>query len=227
MRTLCYTGDFSDYLVNLCDLNQTLGLAGRAFRDQVEAQLPDDIINMMYMLRPIPEDDDDFLQVVELAGKRIEEIKRRAKARSKMEIKTHKNSNEKEKEKEKVKNKNGETKKEKKDNKNKNNYKKDTQEKKIKEEKFALMKEALDGISELLIQKHKTTGVSCWRCGRNNHYTTECYAKTTEYGENLKKPKVSSQPKRKRNDDDKEEENDKKKAKTAVVRAEPEEVKER
>jgi hypothetical protein len=33
---------------------------------------------MMSMLGPIPEDDDAFLQVVELAGKRIEEMKRRA-----------------------------------------------------------------------------------------------------------------------------------------------------
>jgi hypothetical protein len=35
---------------------------------------------MMYILGLIPEDHDDFLQVVELAGKRIEEMKRRAKA---------------------------------------------------------------------------------------------------------------------------------------------------
>jgi hypothetical protein len=34
----------------------------------------------MYMLGSIPEDDDAFLQVVELAGKRIEEMKRRSKA---------------------------------------------------------------------------------------------------------------------------------------------------
>jgi hypothetical protein len=37
---------------------------------------------MIYMLGPTPEHDDAFLQVVELAGKRIEEIKRRAKARN-------------------------------------------------------------------------------------------------------------------------------------------------
>jgi hypothetical protein len=36
----------------------------------------------MYILGPIPEDDDAFLQVVELAGKRIEEMKRCAKARN-------------------------------------------------------------------------------------------------------------------------------------------------
>jgi hypothetical protein len=134
MRKLRYTGDVSDYLVNLRDLNKTVGSAGQAFRDQVEAQLPDDIINMMYMLGPIAEDDEDFFQVVELAGKRIEQMKRRPKARSKMEIKKHKNSNENEKGRREDKNKNKETKKEKKDNKNKNNNKKDTQEKKTTEE---------------------------------------------------------------------------------------------
>jgi hypothetical protein len=50
LRNLRYTGGLSDYLVNLRDLNQVVTAAGQAFRDQVEAQLPDDIITMMYML---------------------------------------------------------------------------------------------------------------------------------------------------------------------------------
>jgi hypothetical protein len=82
LRKLHYTGDVSDYLVNLKDLNQVVAAADQAFRDQVEAPLPDDIITMMYMLGPIPEDDDDFLQVVETAGKRVEEYKRRQKERT-------------------------------------------------------------------------------------------------------------------------------------------------
>jgi hypothetical protein len=59
----------------------------------VEPQLFDDIINMMYRLGLIPEDDDDFLQAVELAQKMIEKMKRRGKVRSKIEIKTNKNTN--------------------------------------------------------------------------------------------------------------------------------------
>jgi hypothetical protein len=51
----------------------------------------------MYMLGPIPEDDDAFLQVVELAGKMIEEMKRRAKARNFAEAKPQKNTSAKEK----------------------------------------------------------------------------------------------------------------------------------
>jgi hypothetical protein len=52
---------------------------------------------MMYMLGLIPEYDDAFLQVVELAGKRIEEMKRPAKARNFGEPKPQKNTTEKEK----------------------------------------------------------------------------------------------------------------------------------
>jgi hypothetical protein len=60
LRKLRDRGDVEDYLVNLRDLNFTVASAGQAFRDQVEAQLPDDIINMMYMLGLIPKDDDAF-----------------------------------------------------------------------------------------------------------------------------------------------------------------------
>jgi hypothetical protein len=63
-------------------LNYIVASVGQAFRDHVEAQHPDNIINMIYMLRPIPEDDDVFLEVVELPGKQIEEMKRHAKARN-------------------------------------------------------------------------------------------------------------------------------------------------
>jgi hypothetical protein len=51
----------------------------------------------MYMLGLIPEDDDAFLQVVALAGNRIEEMKRRAKVRNVGEPKPQKNTTEKEK----------------------------------------------------------------------------------------------------------------------------------
>jgi hypothetical protein len=63
-------------------LNQTIASARQAFRDQVEAHLPDDIFDMRYILGPIPEDDDAFLQLIDLAGKRVEEMKRRVPARN-------------------------------------------------------------------------------------------------------------------------------------------------
>jgi hypothetical protein len=92
-------GDVSDYLVNLRDLNQTVVSARPGLRDQVEAQLADDIVHMMYMLEPILEDDDAFLPVVELAGTRVDEMKRRAKAHNFGEAKPQKTTSENEKEK--------------------------------------------------------------------------------------------------------------------------------
>jgi hypothetical protein len=109
--------------VDLGYLNHTVASAGQAFRDQVKAQLPDGIINMMYMLGLISEDDDASLQVVDLAGKRIEEMKRRATAHNFRKAKPQTNTTEKENE--KVINKNKDNRKEKKKeeaykNKNKN-----------------------------------------------------------------------------------------------------------
>jgi hypothetical protein len=78
-------------------LNFAVASVGQVFRDEVKAQLPNDTVNMMYILGPIPGDDDAFLQVVELAGKRIEEIKRYAKAHNFGQVKPQKISTEKEK----------------------------------------------------------------------------------------------------------------------------------
>jgi hypothetical protein len=56
---------------------------------------------MMYMLGSIPDDDDDFLQVVETAGKRVEEYKWRTTERTSGETKPNKNSTDKNTNKEK------------------------------------------------------------------------------------------------------------------------------
>jgi hypothetical protein len=130
LRKLRYKGDVSDYLVNFRDLNQTVASAGQAFPDQVKVHLPDNIVNMMYLLGPILEDDDVFLQVVELAGKRVDEMKRRAKARNIGEAKPQETTIEKRKE--KVINKNKDNRKEKK---NEETYKNNKKDQKIKNPK--------------------------------------------------------------------------------------------
>jgi hypothetical protein len=43
--------------------------------DQVEAELTNNIVNMMYMLGPILEDEDPILQLVELVGKELRKCK--------------------------------------------------------------------------------------------------------------------------------------------------------
>jgi hypothetical protein len=156
----------------------------------------------MYTLGPIPDDDDDVLQMVETAGKRVEEYKRRTKERTYGETKPNKNSTD------KSTNKEQENKTENKQDYNKDENKKEVKDKKSKDKRFSSTKEALNGISDELIQKHKAANATCWQCGRSNHYTTECYPKTADGGKSLEKPTVSSQRKRQRSDEENEVENE-------------------
>jgi hypothetical protein len=121
-------------------------------------------------------------------------------------------------EKEKVMNKNKDNRKEKKKEETYKTNKQEEKQKKHKEKKYASTKEAIKGISEELIQKHKSAGACCWRCDQSNHYIMECNAKTAENGDSLEKPTISSQNKRKRNNDD-EESKHMKKEKRAAIRA--------
>jgi hypothetical protein len=103
------------------------------------------------------------------------------------------------------------------ENKNENSerYGKNDKQRK-KEQKFATVREALEGIDEELIKKYKNLGASCWRCGRSNHFTLECDAKSTETGVSIGKPAISSQQKRNVEEEDNVEEN--KRATTASTR---------
>ena len=47
------------------------------------------------------------------------------------------------------------------------------------------MHAALQGINQLLIDKRKELRVECWRCGRNSHYTLDCFANTSLDGKVL------------------------------------------
>jgi hypothetical protein len=84
--------------------------------------------------------------------------------------------------------------------KNKDNVQKKNQKKK-RDYKFDKVKEALQGMSDNMITKHKDAKANSWRCGREGHYTLECYAKKTEEGEKIVKVAVSSARKRQRNND--------------------------
>jgi ATPase subunit of ABC transporter with duplicated ATPase domains len=59
---------------------------------------------------------------------------------------------------------------------NENNRIQKKDQKKKRDFKFGSIKEALDGIHEEPIAKHKEVKANCWRCRRERHYTLECYA---------------------------------------------------
>jgi hypothetical protein len=166
----------------------------------------------MYILRRISEDHNALLQVVELVEKRIMKMNRHAKACNFKEAKPQKNTIEQDKLINKDED-NGKVMKMEETYKNNNKHIKDKQP---KGKKYASTKEALKGISEELIQKHKSTSTYYWRCGQSNYHTTECYATTAKNGDSREKHTISSLYQRYRNDDD-EESKDVKTAKTAVV----------
>jgi hypothetical protein len=84
-------------------------------------------------------------------------MKRRAKAPNFGEANPQNNTTEKEE----VTHKNTDNRKEKKKEETYKNNKKEDKDKKPKEKKYPSTKEALNGISEELIQKHKSAGASC------------------------------------------------------------------
>jgi hypothetical protein len=192
MRELRYKGHSSDYLVKLQDLNRQVGSAGQVFRDQVKSQMLSEIVDIIYTMGPLPMEDDEFLRVLELAGKRVEEKKRDAKISDTKINKQHSEENKKEHKKDKKDKKENKDKKEKNYKNNENNKISKKENKKKRDFKFANVKEALQGISEELITKHKEAKANYWRCGREGHNTLECYAKKMEDGEEIIKAAVSA-----------------------------------
>jgi hypothetical protein len=159
--------------------------------------MPSEIVDMMYMIGPIPMEDEEFLRVLELAGKRVEEKRSDSKSGDKAPKKEEKHIDNKEN-----KRKNNKEKKEKNYKNNEASKIEKRDSKKKREFKFENVKEALKGMSEEIITKHKDAKANCWRCRHEGHYTLECYAKKTEIAEEIVKATVSAAKKRKRDDDD-------------------------
>lgn len=86
-----------------------------------------------------------------------------------------------------------------------NQLQKDTSENKAatgtKSKKWASIKEALAGISQGDIDKRKADKAQCWRCGRDNHHTLECFARRDTDGKELPVPAKTSSLKRKNTED--------------------------
>jgi hypothetical protein len=53
MKDLRYKRDISDDLVTLNDLNQRVNSGGQPFLDQIRVQILDEIVHMMFIVRPI------------------------------------------------------------------------------------------------------------------------------------------------------------------------------
>jgi hypothetical protein len=85
---------------------------------------------------------------------------------------------------------------------NENNRIQKEDEKKKRDFNFGSIKEALKGIDEKLIAKHKEAKVNCWRYDRERNYKLEWYANKTVEGLEVMKSTVSVTRKRKIDNDD-------------------------
>jgi hypothetical protein len=108
--------------------------------------------------------------------------------------------------------------------------KKEKKERKEKPAVFTSGKDALKGVPQDEIDKHKKDHADCWRCGRSGHKMYDCYAKKTVGGHELSggtKTASSAKSKRDNDSDNDEPEQPKgkgKKAKAAAVRPNDEDI---
>jgi hypothetical protein len=137
---------------------------------------------MLFTVGPIPTEDVEFLRVLEMVGKRVEE-KKHLRSKKDGDSKPHKDNpyhtNVKDKDQQKPKDQpKHDTERDKRNDgikkaieKKENKQKRHERFSSTKDERFSTTKDAPDGIDEKLIKKHKANGAKCWRCGRNNHFT--------------------------------------------------------
>jgi len=189
IQALTYKGDGEEYLSTFADLNRTVGLTGGIMREIIMRNMPEEIPDLIHNRHGrIPEVDVDFIEAVRDACLILEEKRRFRKMMKeretpsekkvpKMEDRSQKNSGKGEKPKERQ---------------GSGTRDAPPKNRKVREENYRPTGEALKGIPQEIINRHKRTGVKCWRCGRDNHITNKCYARKTAEGEDL--PEVGKGP---------------------------------
>jgi hypothetical protein len=233
MRALKYEGDMDDYVTQMEELNGRVGAHGATFRAIVRSALPEEVTKMIYSRAGgIPRDDEEFLAAVREAGRVVEEMRRdRALSKGKtLEVRENYQSKTKEAARPREAQQKDRKVRDKASEKKESSGKKDKKGKE-KEPLYSSGKDALKGVPQAEIDKHKKDKADCWRCGRDGHKMYDCYAKKTTNGVELTEgasgpKKVASASKRKRNDDSDDEsekeaakpKSKNKKAKTAAIR---------
>ena len=178
LATLRYKGDIKAYLVTFEALNHQAEITGQPLCKMVDLALPLEIISMRFNQNPRPLlEDGPFLNATYKAGRHYESLKKLAQQKATFN-KDHARSN------------TGPSKPGPKEG--KGSSKEGTMDgppkvpfpsngKKI----YASWKEVLVGVPAADLAAHKAAKASCFRCGRDNHHSTECYARTTTEGSTL------------------------------------------
>lgn len=201
MRKLKYDGDIAQYLTELLDLNEVVQWSGTTFQHHITRTIPSEISRLVYSrLGGMPTTDEDFISAIQEAGQIYENMlvnpglnsagKDGPTSMTERSRSGHRNQGHSD-----TRSSQGQNPSFKKDNKReKPSSTKDT--------KWQSSKEALQGIDQADIDQRKRDKISCWRCGRDNHHTLECFARKDTKGKDLPTaPAKVSATKRKKTED--------------------------
>ena len=182
MTALEYKGDTVQYIIELLDLNETVHLSGEALKKLVIRALPKGIIRMVYSKASgIPDSDEDFLASVREAGRMHEEMESKLSSAGKEKPASKPEPPRAGKRKENKGSPSGQSSR--------------GEDKKAggSQPKWNSVREALNGVPQAKIDKRRKAKVSCWRCGRDNHSTLNCFANKDSDGNDIEAPsKVSA-----------------------------------
>jgi hypothetical protein len=216
IKALQYKGDISQYLTRLQDLNLSVQWSGTSLQDHIGQAIPNEILKLVYSRRGVlPDTDEDFFDSILEAGQIYENMQEDPGLSKKGESTSRKEHSKRDPRRQPRQRSPSDRaqrsrtpRREHKpaDNANQANHWKNNNE-------------ALTGISPKTIEKHKKAKAACWRCGRNNHQTLNCYAKKDLDGKEIPSPRVSGAKKRAPDDNPAEEPSPPKKAKAATTSA--------
>lgn len=198
LSRLRYKGDIKAYFNEFRTLNLIAGATGQGLQEKIDLAMPDDILDMRAaQFRGVLVADEDFLAATEEAGLQVERNKALKVMRK--ELKGHPFSSGTERE---------NPKREGKSEARTNPRTSPTGPRATGRRIYATLKDALAGLDLAELEDHKTTKAGCWRCGRDGHQATDCYARTTRKGTPLPAAPGNASAVSKRKNDSTGEEND-------------------
>ncbi|KAA8622038.1 hypothetical protein SMACR_09891 [Sordaria macrospora] len=195
MAELKYEGDTVQYITTLLDFNDVVQWSGTTFRNHISKTLPSEIIKMVYHTRGgVPSSDDEFLNTVQEAGQVYENMLQDPGMPSGKGTPTSRTEH----------SKSGQQ--SRKDTRSPSNQSQSSRnrDKQAKDKKWNNVREAVNGIDQTDVDQRKRDRVSCWRCGRDNHHTLECFARKDTNNKELPQPATTAAVKRKNSDRDEE-----------------------
>jgi hypothetical protein len=175
LSRLRYKGDIKAYLNEFRTLNLIAGATGQGLQEKIDLAMPEDILDMRAaQFRGILVADEDFLAATEEAGQQIERNK--ALKAMRRELKGHHyvpdNTGPKSQKDSGKEGRSAPT----------ANPSPSFAPRGMGKRIYGHWKDAIRGVSPAEVEEYRAAKVGCWRCGREGHQATECFAKTTKKG---------------------------------------------